>query len=55
MRHFTPEPEIFEFCDVAKKYDLMVTINSLNRLICYKELRKYQIVASSFNDLIKYN
>jgi peroxiredoxin len=51
--HFTPEKENVEFDDVTKKYILMIAINSLNRLICYKEWRKYQIVASSFNYLIK--
>jgi hypothetical protein len=35
--------------------NLMAAINSLNRLICYKEWRKYQTcrVASSVNCLIK--
>ncbi len=40
---------------LQKQYDLMAAINSLNRLICYKEWRKYQTcrVASSFNCLIE--
>ena len=42
MRHFTPETENVEIDDVAKKYDLMVAINSLDRLIYYKEGRKLQ-------------
>jgi peroxiredoxin len=55
--HFTPETENVEFYDVTKKNDLMAAINSLNRLICYQEKRKYQAcrVASSFNCLIKQN
>jgi hypothetical protein len=42
---------------LQNKYDLMAAIFSLNRLICYKERRKYQTcrLASSFNWLIKYN
>jgi hypothetical protein len=42
---------------LQKKNDLMAAINSLNRLICYQERRKYQAcrVASSFNCLIKQN
>jgi hypothetical protein len=38
---------------LQKQYDLMAAINSLNRLICYKEWRKYQTcrVAYSFNCL----
>ena len=42
---------------LQKKYDLIAAINSLNRLISYKEWRKYQTyhVASSFDCLIKYN
>jgi hypothetical protein len=40
--HFTPETENVEFYDVAKKNDWMAAINSLNRLICYQERRKYQ-------------
>ena len=53
--HFTPETENVEIYHVAKKYDLRVAINSLNRLICYKEWRKHQTccVASSFYCLIK--
>jgi hypothetical protein len=41
--------------DVTKKYDLMAASNTLNRLICYKEWRKYQTchVASSFIYLIE--
>jgi ubiquinone/menaquinone biosynthesis C-methylase UbiE len=42
--HFTPETENVEFDDIAKQYDLMAAINSLNRLICYKEWRMYQTV-----------
>jgi hypothetical protein len=38
--HFTPETENVELDDVAKKKDLMVAINSLNRLIYYKEWRE---------------
>ena len=55
MHHITHEN--VEIYDVAKKYDLMAAINSLKRLICYKEWRKYQTccVASSFNCLIKWN
>ena len=39
---------------IQTNYDLMAAINSLNRLICYKKLRKYKAccVASSFNYLI---
>jgi peroxiredoxin len=57
MHHFTPETENVEFYDVTKKKNLMAAINSLNRLICYHERRKYQAcrVASSFNCLIKQN
>jgi hypothetical protein len=57
MHHFTPETENVEFYDVTKKNDLMAATNSLNRLICYQERRKYQAyrVASSFNCLIKQN
>ena len=57
MRHFTAETENVEIYDIAKKNNLMETINSLNRLICYKEWRKYQMcrMASSFNCLIKQN
>jgi hypothetical protein len=53
--HFTPETENVGFYDVTEKYDLMAAINNLNRLICYKEWRKYQVcrVASSFKYLIK--
>jgi hypothetical protein len=40
-RHFTPETKNVDFYDVAKKNDLMAAINSLNRLNCYKEWRKY--------------
>ena len=52
---FTPATENVEIDDVRKKYDLMAAINSLNRLICYNEWRKYQAcrVASSFNYLIE--
>jgi hypothetical protein len=52
---FTPETENVKIYDINKKYDLMAAINSLNRLICYKEWRKYQMcrVTSSFNCLIK--
>ena len=44
------------FMTLQKKM-FMAAINSLNRLICYKEWRKYQTcrVASSFNCLIKWN
>jgi hypothetical protein len=54
MRHFTPETENAKIYDIAKKM-LMAAINNLNRLICYKEWRKYQVcrVASSFKYLIK--
>ena len=40
---------------LQKKYDLIAAIKSLNRLISYKEWRKYQTchVASSFDCLIK--
>ena len=40
---------------LQKKYYLMADINSLNRLICYKEWIKFQPcrVASSFNFLIE--
>jgi peroxiredoxin len=57
MHHFTPETENVEFYDVTKKSDLMAAINSLNKLICYQERRKYQScrVESSFNCLIKQN
>jgi ubiquinone/menaquinone biosynthesis C-methylase UbiE len=57
MHHFTRETENVEFDDVAKKYDLMATINSLTRLICYNEWRKHHTcrVASSFNCLVKYS
>ena len=56
-RHFTPETENVEFYEVTKKNDLMAAINSLNRLICYKEWRKYQAccVASCFNFLLDLN
>ena len=55
MHHFTPETENVEIYDITKKYNMMAAINSLNRLICYKEWRKYQTcrVASSFNYLIE--
>jgi hypothetical protein len=33
--------ENVDFYDAAKKNDLMAAINSLNRLNCYKEWRKY--------------
>ena len=54
-RHFPHETENIEFYDVTKKNDSMAAINSLNRLICYKEWRKYQAcpITSSFNCLIK--
>jgi hypothetical protein len=53
--HVTPETENVDLYDATKKYDFMAAINSLHRLICYKEWRKYQTchVASSFNYLIK--
>jgi uncharacterized Fe-S cluster-containing MiaB family protein len=55
MLHFTTETENGEIDDAIKKYDLKAAINNLNRLICYKEWRKYQMccVASSFNYLNK--
>jgi hypothetical protein len=55
-QHFTPETEYVDFYD-AKKNDLMAAINSLNRLNCYEEWRKYQTscMASRFNCLIKLN
>jgi len=40
-RDFTPETENVDFYDVAKKNDLMAAINSLIRLVCCKEWRKY--------------
>ena len=42
---------------LQNKYDLMAAIYSLNRLICYKEWRKYQMcrVVFSFNYLIVLN
>ena len=53
--HFTPETENVEIYDVTKKNDLMAAINSLNRLIYYKEWRKYQTcrVESSFDYLVE--
>ena len=53
--HFTLETENVKIYDITKKNDLMAAIYSLNRLICYKEWRKYQTchVVSSFNCLIK--
>jgi hypothetical protein len=53
--HYTPETKNVEIYNVTNKYDLMPAINSLNRLICYKEWRKYQAcrVTSSFNYLIE--
>jgi hypothetical protein len=55
MHHFTPETENVDFYDLWKKNDLMAAINSLNRLNCYEEWRKYQTcrMASRFNCLIK--
>ena len=57
MRHFTPETENVEIDDVAQKYDLMVAINSLDRLIYYKEGRKLQTcrAVSCFNYPIELN
>ena len=57
MRHFNPKKENVEFYYTKKKYDFMAAINRLNKLICYKNWRKYQMcrVASSYNFLIKQN
>ena len=54
-RNFTPETKNVEIYNVTKKYDLMASINSLNRQICYKEWREYQTccVAFSFNYIIE--
>ena len=41
MRHFTPETGNVYFNDVRKKNALMAAINSLKRLNCYKECKKY--------------
>ena len=37
---FTPKTENAEFYD-ATKNDLIAAINSMHRLVCYKELRKH--------------
>ena len=52
MNYFTPETENAEMYDVTKNKHLMAAIN---RLICYKEWRKYQTcrVASCFKYLIE--
>ena len=41
MHHFTRETENIEIYDATKKYELMAASNSLQRLICYNEWRKY--------------